>query len=180
MKISNSVWYNANGFYFCDRLDLGRKNPCGLQNLVLPDTKLLWRNFWLAKIFAFLCTYGEWTFWKPCYLWLLSSQYFRFWNLIWLEKEFFFAAGYFCAALFSGGERRYCNFFCKIFFFRSLLFLLRDFGLIFTSVSGLLIPVQNDHLKLQIGFCLFCFCLIHPFRPWMRRLTSGADSLLPT
>lgn len=68
----------------------------------------------------------------------------------------------------------------KFSFFDLCLFLLRDFGLIFTSVSGLLIPVQNDHLKLQIGFCLFCFCLTHPFRPWMRRLTSGADSLLPT
>ena len=28
-----------------------------------------------------------------------------------------------------------------------------------TSVSGPLIPVQNDHLNFQIGFCLFCFFL---------------------
>lgn len=96
-----------------------------------------------------------------------------------LKKIFSFRAGYFYYTLLSGGEKQVSYFSCENFFVRSIAFSVCVFRFDFaTSVSGLLIPVQNDHLNFQIGFCLFCFFRIHPFRPWMRRLTSGADSLL--
>ena len=132
-----------------------------VQNLCLCLlTKSLEEILLLADFFASV-SWIPWvirTFCKPCYRLLLSSQYFRFLKLLCLEFEFSFDAGYFRIAWFRWGRKSFLfllwNFHIPLFCF----FVWRFYGLILAiSVSGLLIPVQNDHLKLQIGFCLFCF-----------------------
>lgn len=62
--------------------------------------------------------------------------------------------------LCSGGEESRFFFPVKISFSFFCFFVCVFFGLIFCNqYSGLFIPVQNDHLNFQIGFCLFCFFL---------------------
>ena len=143
---------------FFYRLDLGRKNPCGTKRLLLACYKIFWRNSVTGWFFVFLCFYGGLDHYKTLLplasvipVFPLSESAFR------LKKIFSFCAGYFYSALLSGGENRFCISPVKFSFFARLLFLCVfrfDFA---TSVSGLLIPVQNDHLNFQIGFCLFCF-----------------------
>ena len=154
-----SLWYKTFGF--------------------LPDTKSLEEFcYWLIFcVSAFLWWFRP--FENPVTACICHPMYFRFLNLLFVWKRCFpFVQDTLFTRFFPVRKTGF------IFLLWNFLVSLDCFSFAFfwfdpaTSVSGPFIPVQNDHLKLQIGFCLFCFDQIHPFRPWMRRQTSGVDSLL--